>query len=90
MKIVDRDLFNETKSVIRKFNDAVKNIGKVAALAGPKGKILSEVIGGVADFADSLPEIWVVSLCRSRDFILVLDYDELFKIDKIYALTPPE
>jgi len=90
IKIVDRKSFDRTKTAIGQFNKAVKEIGKGAALVGPKGKILSGVISGVADLASILPEIWAVSLCRSRDFILVLDYDELLKIDKIYALTPPE
>jgi len=90
IKIIDAQLFNDTKNVIGKLNAAVRNIGKVAALAGPEGKAIISAINGLTEVVDSATEMWSISLCRGRDFVLVEDYDPLFKMNKIYALTPPE
>ncbi len=90
IKIIDRQLFDATKDVIGKFTEAVKAVGKVAALAGPAGKAIATAIQGLPELVSSIGDIWKISFCRSRDFIFILDYDPVVKIDRIYALTPPE
>ena len=90
MKMIDRNSFDHTQDAIRKFDEAVGEIGKSAALAGPSGKLITTAIKGLAQLVDASTEIWAVSLCRSRDFIFVLDHDQTIRMDRIYALTPPE
>jgi len=90
IKIIDRQLFDGTKDTIGKFTNAVKEIGELAALAGPTGKAIAAAIQTLPELVSSIGEIWSISFCRSRDFIFILDYDPVIKIDRIYALTPPE
>jgi len=90
VKFIDREFFDITKDAIEKFNEGVREIGKVALLAGKEGIAIKAVIDGLTQVANAAVAMHAISFCRSRDFILILDYDEMFKIDKIYALTPPE
>ena len=101
IKIVDRTLFDETKSAISSFNKGVERMGKITAILGPLGDAVNNAIGGLADTVEGIIGLTAVSFCKDRDFILVLD--EMFAGGKaimdpttgqsflrVYALTPPE
>ena len=90
IKIIDRQLFDDTKDIIGRFTNAVKEIGKVVALAGAAGKAVATAVQALPELVSSVQEIWSISFCRGRDFILILDYDPLIKMNRIHALTPPE
>jgi len=90
LKVIDRQLFNGTKNVIKKFGGAVRKMGKAAALAGPEGVAVTGAINGLTRIVDAAVETWAISFCRSRDFIFILDYDRRTKLNRVYGLMPPD
>lgn len=89
IKVIDRELFDATIQSIKEFNTSVKKLGKLAALLGPTGVAVGVAIDALADVVEATTGLYVSSLCRSRDFILVVDYDPVIKLNRVYALTHP-
>ena len=89
MKFVDDEYYEAVGRAIKEFSKAVKEIGEQAAVFGPKGEIAAAVIAGLADAVEASKGLFDVSLCRGRDFMLIVDYDPVIKLDRVYALTSP-
>ncbi len=73
IKAINEEQFNKTKSAIKEFTSSIKTMGEAATIKGPKGVAVKKIIDGLADMAVGATALYGVSLCRNRDFLLVLD-----------------
>lgn len=99
MQSMTSEAFEATKNAITAFDEQVVKVGKLAALAGETGVIVSQAIEGLVGVVEGAVKLWEISLCRNRDFIIILapfklpDGSELLVGGKPvlvpYALTPP-
>jgi len=100
MQSMTSELFNTTKSAISAFDQQVLKVGKLAAKFGEKGEIVGEVINTLAGVVEASVGLWEISLCRNRDFIIILAPFKLPDGSPLvipgrppvlvpYALTPP-
>ena len=73
IKLVNRELFNATKNAIGELGQAITQVGRLAAIAGPKGILAAGAIAGLASTARAGASLYEISFCRSREFMLILD-----------------
>ncbi len=89
MKFVDDEYYEAVGSAITAFGDAVNKGVEGIKQLGPKGKVAAAVIAGLTDAVEASKGLFDVSLCRGRDFMLIVDYDPVIKSDRVYALVSP-
>ncbi len=73
IRAIDQEQFDQTKNAIKEFTASIKNMGEAAAFQGPKGVAISKVVSGLSDMAVGATALYGVSLCRNRDFFIILD-----------------
>ncbi len=84
---VGEELFGELTNYVLEFNQAVKEIGEELAIV--KLEEMEVEQGGLAGALEASKVLYTRNFCKDRNLVLVLDYDPIIRLNRVYTLTPP-
>ncbi len=82
IKHIGKRKYTKMEKAINKFEESVREVGKTAALKGPAGTTLKAKIDGLVSATATTQAHKSVNLCKSKNFILVLDYGKMYALKK--------